>query len=353
MKLPVSTFYVILWIGMLSPALSRGQAIRLSMDTVEGCPGDTIEVPIWVYNFNNVGAVTLIIQYNPAELVYDTTLACHPQLPGMLVNKMSGSIDAIGFSWFSFNMNGVHLGDTSIATMRFIKQSDFTQLHFTSQCEIADPVGAPLQVIYQDGAIVANLPDILHQPEDAILKPGNNAQFTLIPAKPGILFKWFGNEGDSIWKELSDSGIYSGTKTSMLSVFSVGWQHNGWKYRCWLTEGTCTGFSETAALWVDTVDAIEEGIGGYLYENSPYPNPFAAYIYIPLPQNALKKCTFALFDLMGRLVKSDYEDNGSQKSQSFYTMWTTGESPGSYILVIQFIDIAGVSKTYRHHLYVK
>ncbi|HRZ48377.1 MAG TPA: hypothetical protein P5338_03175 [Bacteroidales bacterium] len=337
---------------MLTWGSAPGQPLVISLDTVKGCAGDTLLFDVRADQFNNVGAITLMIQYNPSELQYDTTFALHPQFPGMLVNEMTGSIQAIGFSWFSTSMSGVNLGTGVLATMKFIKWSDSSQLHFSPQCEIANAVGTPLPVTYQDGIILPRIPGLINQPSDVTAKPGQSAAFSIVPVQPATALQWFFSTDNTVWNEISDTGIFSGSSASSLSVSPVTWLQHGWKFKCRLTEGTCTGFSESATLWVDTIDTSdwlqnEEPVG------KPYPNPCRNQLNVPVYKTDVYSMTITFSDITGKVVKTLPLDLGKVSVPGIVRMELFDIPEGLYLLHTSYQGLSGLTITDQNIIIVK
>lgn len=330
----------VFWLLMLISGSASGQTVMISIDTVKGCTGDTLAFGIRADQFNNIGAITLMIQYNPAELQYDTAISLHPQLPGMLVNKMTGSVQAIGFSWFSTSMNGVSIGTGILATMKFVKLNDSSQLHFSPQCEIANAVGTPLAVTYQDGIILPRVPGLIAQPSDVTAKPGQSAVFSLTPVQPGVTMQWLISQDNTSWTDIQDTGIFSGSTSASLTVNPVSWLHNGWGFKCLLTEGTCTGYSETATLWVDTIDT-----NGEIHPNSLigilYPNPCSDWICIPVNNISLKYYSYSFSDVSGKIIKQENNRTFQTDANSCLKIQITDLPQGIYLFQATLSDISG------------
>lgn len=311
---------------------ATSQALQLSMDTVYGCPGDTIEVPITMQNFNNIGAITLFIGYNDSELSYDTTIALNPMLPGLLVNQITSGNAAVGFSWFTTSMNGINIGNGVLGKMRFVALSGISSLLFSIQCEVANGVGQLLSVQYTDGKLLPREPEILQHPSDTMVKAGADAQFSVMSSGSGVTLQWYCQENTTGWVELTDSGSYSGSQTSLLSVHLVNALQHGWQYRCLVTEGNCSGFSNPATLLVDTIDAVPERLSIYS-SPPPYPNPFHHTLLIPVSGHLGVTYTIALSDPLGRIIFSEFHSSGI-KDTNLITLDDLHITPGCYTLTV-------------------
>jgi len=82
---------------------------------VMSCPSSLISVPVTVDNFNNVGAISLTLGYNPALLQYQG-VTLNPAIAGSLVNGANPGVFTLGF----FGNPGINLPQGAILfTLQF------------------------------------------------------------------------------------------------------------------------------------------------------------------------------------------------------------------------------------------
>ncbi len=83
---------------------------------IAACPGSQVDVPVTVFSFNSIGAISLTMQYDPAILVYRSSVS-NPGFPGLSVtNPSPGVITAQG----SGPSGGITLAaGSALFTLRF------------------------------------------------------------------------------------------------------------------------------------------------------------------------------------------------------------------------------------------
>ncbi|MGI2336904.1 MAG: hypothetical protein ACRKGH_09755, partial [Dehalogenimonas sp.] len=112
---------------------------------IAACPGTTISVPVIVNNFNNIGAISLRLDYNTSALTYVSAVnnAGYP----LNINGTStpGSVYIGGFS---SNPNGVtYPFNTTLVTLNFTYLGGSTGLNWIdigTSCEYGGPTGEPI-----------------------------------------------------------------------------------------------------------------------------------------------------------------------------------------------------------------
>ncbi len=126
----------------------------LMIEKVIAAPGKEVSVPVKVYGFNNVGAISLKINYNNAVLTFDS-LSNAPKGVSFTSNA-SGGVISIG--WFDATAKSpVTLDSSVIFDLNFTYTGGQSDLTFNvGQCDISDNSGASIQgVNYDNGGVVA------------------------------------------------------------------------------------------------------------------------------------------------------------------------------------------------------
>ena len=103
---------------------------------------------------------------------------------------------------------------------------------------------------------------IVAQPVSESVCVGHPATFSLEAAGNDLSYVWQLDPGTG-FSDIDDSGIYSGSRTSSLTVNDASLPMNGYSYRC-IISGTCmaTSISDTAALNVFIIPASAGSIEG-------------------------------------------------------------------------------------------
>lgn len=97
------------------------------------------------------------------------------------------------------------------------------------------------------------------QPTNQTVCEGGNASFTAAGSGTGVIFQWqISTDGGTTWNNVTNGGVYSGATTGTLAITGATFSLNNNRYRCLLSNATCTtpGISNAAILTVNTLPAI-------------------------------------------------------------------------------------------------
>lgn len=307
------------------------------------CPSTLLELPVTVYDFNNIGAFTLTMNYNSAALNY-LSYTNNSGFPALNIHQPSlGTITASGlsdgefgvslsngaalftllfsvnggtsvFSWFDNGASCEYKGPApSYLVLNDVPQSAFyadglfetmelpgiagiiTGPEGGNVCRLQEdvaftiapipnainynwviPAGAAIMagagtnqifVFFGAGATNGNisvtgqnecgsgissppfpvfineLPEILLQPTtpDTVNAGAGIATFTVEATGTALTYQW--QEFITSWEDLSDGGVYNGTRTPTLTITNPPAGMNGYRYRC-----VVAGFCEPPAI---------------------------------------------------------------------------------------------------------
>jgi hypothetical protein len=131
---------------------SAANAIIVKLDTVSAAASDSVVIPMRVKNFNNVAAITLVIQFDTTKLSFGRGLNWNAQINGALVGNKQNKIT---IAWD--NLTPVNISDDKLVDLKFFyKGGGQTGLNFVpAASEIADVEGNGLQVSYINGLILS------------------------------------------------------------------------------------------------------------------------------------------------------------------------------------------------------
>lgn len=129
---------------------SIGSGVLVDIPDVQAVPGSNILVPINVENFNNIGAVSLKINYNPSVVTFNG-LQNNPS--GFSANANAGVITV---GWFDVTgANPLSLGSTKLLDLSFSYTSGSSNISFdTAQNEISDGSANPVFAVYNNGSVL-------------------------------------------------------------------------------------------------------------------------------------------------------------------------------------------------------
>lgn len=136
-------FVLLIWLNT-----AFAQTITLTIGTHTANPGDSIDIPITVTNFNNIGAVSLYISYDPSVLeLFGVT---DQPSGGSFTYNASASNIILGW----FDSTPLNITSGKFATLQFKYKGGTSRLDFNSEyCEIAGPDGTVLNAQFINGLV--------------------------------------------------------------------------------------------------------------------------------------------------------------------------------------------------------
>ena len=323
------------------------QAIQIFTEPLTGCTGDTVSVHLHTHHFFDVGSMTLFLEYDPQELSYDTTIALHPLLPGMLVNQFASPSTTVGISWFTTTMMSVDIDTGIIATIRFVLLADSALPVFHANSEVTDPLGSPLSTQFATEHITPYYIPITLHPTDAFVKPGVDATFSVTTPIADVSFQWQSSSNLTDWTNLHNNDTFAGVNQGLLTINNTPVQLFDLAFRCLLVKGNCSTYTHYGVLIQDTLSFV---MNHKSLENKeqPHPNPYSHTFQLPIIHGLAKYHTFALYSINGRMVYQQNITNTTQGSRKV-TIAPPNTPPGQYIGVLLYTDKQGTyqTKSYR------
>jgi hypothetical protein len=162
-------------LGMLFiyATITYGQGITMTIGSRTASVGDTVTIPISVTNFNNIGAVSLKIQFNSTSLSYIGVT--NQPTSGTTLASSSGNV--ITIAWYS--TIGLNIATGKFLDIKFVYKGGSSNLDFiTSQCEVSDILGNLLVVDFINGNISPSAVTKLTLPQ-IMAVAGNNISIPL------------------------------------------------------------------------------------------------------------------------------------------------------------------------------
>ena len=151
-------------------------ATTVSIPTVSAEAGETAAVPVNVENFNNVGAITFVINFDADVLTFDGL----ENAPRNGFNANVASEGELRVAWFDATAsNPINLGTGKLLDLNFDFTGGSGVLTFnTSQSEVSDIDAEVINVTFEDGVVSAGVGSLsLGIAEDAPL--GGTASIAL------------------------------------------------------------------------------------------------------------------------------------------------------------------------------
>ena len=323
MKSKVIFFFLLIQCSFLS-------AQTININTIEVCAGQEVFLPVTAASLTNVGAITLFIGFDTINLTYLSIENIDPQLTGMSMNMMTLPAQ-LAFAWSSTTPSTFL--NSKLFDLKFMSNGQSSPVSFNTGCEIADPLGAVIPVVYSNGAVNSSLPLVFVQPKDSTIIEENSVSFSVSsPNAVSYFWKESLDQGTS-WTTIEDGGVYSGANTNELSIFPTPLSFDKNQYQCVLTKGNCVTNSAAAVLSVDALTSTENNSGPGIKNLSISPAPFTdhANAEFNLPENGN-----VLLQVMNFLGEKITEINlpAQQKGHHNILLNTKGWSSGIYFVTL-------------------
>ena len=117
------------------------------------------------------------------------------------------------------------------------------------RCRVTDGAGTKAYT----KAVTANVLSITTQPKNTTAAVGKTAKFTVKADGKNLKYQWYYRTSASgTWKK---SGV-TGNATAVLTTNTLKTSHNGYQYRCRVTAGTVSRYTNTVTLTVVTKPAV-------------------------------------------------------------------------------------------------
>lgn len=142
--------FLLLLLLSITLHLARAQTATVSIADYTADPG-SVNIPVEVTNFVDVGAITLFIEYDPNVITFQSYTST--VISNVFVNTYpSGSNYILGISWAE--INSINVSSGTLMELIFYYSGGYSDLNFLeSYCEIANTGGYVIPTIYTDGSI--------------------------------------------------------------------------------------------------------------------------------------------------------------------------------------------------------
>lgn len=230
---PVTSRIAILTVNQYIPTIAT------SLGTVTTCFDQVFSIPVNVTNCNNVGAISLVLEYNANLVTYVGYENANPELSNgyMRVNASNGRVY---FTWATSSQS-LQMGNGQLISFAFRSAAGNSQLTWnTAQCEYSNPSGQSIPASYSNSNLTIYYPPtITSQPSNRSVMEGSNTSFSVNASGNNLAYQWKMSQDNGIsWETLSNGGHYSGVNSSTLYINDVLYTMDGYRYRCEVS-GTC------------------------------------------------------------------------------------------------------------------
>ena len=115
--------------------VSAQDTIKLSALSLNACNGDTLHVPVYATNFNNIGSVGIKIKFDTVNLIPHGLQNINTGLSGSLYNISKG---VCKFAWNTANNTPANIGNGKLFDLVYIYKGGMSFISFLPGCEIID-----------------------------------------------------------------------------------------------------------------------------------------------------------------------------------------------------------------------
>jgi len=317
--------------------------VTLIIENVTGTTGTNVSVPINVEKFNDVGAISLKIEYDSSILTY---VGFENEEVQFISNAVDGEVI---LGWFDFTgTSPLNLGNAKLVDLIFAYSGGTSNLIFNKdESEIADANGIPLDDSYKNGSVSGSNPPSL--PAPTLNSPADGAtnqdleltlDWSYVPgaatygvqvATDASFFNIFINSG---------TVLNAPNYTIQLGILDFNttyyWRANAAspaETSYWSEDGS---FTTVIDVGVSDLAGIPEKFE--LLQN--YPNPFnpSTTIRYGIPENSSVR--ISVVNMLGEVV--DELLNTHQSAGYYEIQWNTNNiSSGTYIYKIVAIGLNG------------
>ncbi len=223
----------------VEPYIPPIPTIVTSTGSVSTCADQAFSIPVTVTNCNNVGAISLALNYNESLVTYVGYENANSQL-GNGTMRVNASRGTVYFTWASSN-HTLEIGDGELISLVFKSASGNSSLSWNAlQCEYSNLAGETLPASFNGSNLTIYFPpSITSHPTDQTVTEGNNTSFSISASGQGLSFQWQMSQDQGVsWEDLSNGGHYSNVNSGTLYVNDVQLSMEGLRYRC-VVNGTC------------------------------------------------------------------------------------------------------------------
>ena len=295
-KLKASAFWLFLCFLLLPFAASSQLSVNFT--TKVTCHSTDILVPITTTGFNDVGALTLLINYDTNDVRLIGLENPNALFAGGMVLCKLISYPAPGISISWYRNTPINLGSGKLFDLHFTLLDSSAYFAFDSTCEIAHSDLSVIDSVQYNNGSITYLGKLDEQPQSVKVAEQTDAQFT-VNQHNDLAYRWQVLTS-GIWVDLINSLPYSDVLTNKMRIHSVPYSLNNSRYRCALILDDCIYYSDDAYLQVSGLSVPEKKNQGIEFLTI-FPNPTRGILHIT-SNKSFNQLTYQLADLEGRIL---------------------------------------------------
>jgi hypothetical protein len=317
----------------------------ISLPDTLTCPNKEILIPIMAMGIDSCMGFRIDISFDPDVVAFKEIVNVNPLLEGITATVLVLPEPHVSLNWSSSQW--INLPDGVFANLVFDFSANQTALVVLASSYILKSDMSFYNLIPQNGSITQNLvPEIIFPPSDTTVALGTTTQF-YVEATDAIAFHWFESQDNgSNWQLLTDNGVYSGSQSQNLSIGSVSFAFNAYRYRCKVFGTFCDTTTTAATLLVDTlITSADEGIRINQVETLSILSQKLKKneLTVDFEANEAGILTIIIFDIQGRLVWN-LQNKVKQIGKQTLTKRFLDLEPGTYLLQYLFVSPSGLTQ---------
>ncbi len=252
--------------ALLLAVMTYAQPIVTSVGNLTVCT-DTLVVPVEVVKVTNVGAISLVLEFDNNVLNFVGSQNPHPALSVGYSTVVNQAANKIYFSWHSVAPLNILQG--TLMEYVFTSAGGYSDLTWdvTTQaaCEYSDVNTNVLAADFVNGSVtVVPDPAIASNPADMTVEEGQNASFT-VSASNADTYQWqVSTDGGASWTNVTNTLPYIGADQATLQILAVPVHFNQHQYRC-IASGFCSPAATSAPALLTVSPIITASIGSYSF----------------------------------------------------------------------------------------
>ena len=200
-----------------------GQPV-VSVESQEAIRGDSVDVPLQLEGFGDIGAISLIIAYDPEVLSFPEGADTDELISEAPRSDFSANVPERGelrISWFdATGSNPISIGNGTLLQLSFDNYAGGTgHIAFGSDSEIGDVEGNPYEANYRDGEVrsAASQIEVSVQRRFESAVDASNYELVALPGRAGVSLSEtvVGRQGTA-WRAFRELGATAGGESTRL-----------------------------------------------------------------------------------------------------------------------------------------